>query len=64
MKKSNFITALKVSLVVGSLLNIVNNSSAILENNITMKLVFKIVFTYSVPFYVSLYSAYTANKLK
>lgn len=50
MKKSNFITALKVSLVVGSLLNIVNNSSAILENNITMKLVFKIVFTYSVLF--------------
>ena len=64
MKKSNFITALKVSQVVGSLLNIVNNSSAILENNITMKLVFKIVFTYSVPFCVSLYSAYTANKLK
>ena len=64
MKKSNFITALKVSQVVGSLLNIVNNSSAILENNITMKLVFKIVFTYSVTFCVSLYSAYTANKLK
>lgn len=57
MQKANYITALKVSLVVGTVLNLINNSDAIFSCNCTIKLTLKMLFTYLVPFFVSLYSA-------
>ena len=52
--------ALRVSLVVGSILVLINHHDALLSGNITSKLVIKILLTYLVPFSVSSYSSYRA----
>jgi hypothetical protein len=62
MQKENYITAVKITLIVGTILNFVNNYNPICKEGFTAILIFKIVFTYCVPFSVSLYSAYKSKK--
>ncbi len=59
------INSFKVSLVVGSILVAINHWDHILVGNITLLLIFKIILTYCVPFFVSLYGSLSyANRLK
>lgn len=58
--KKNIILAMKVSVIIGILLNLINNSEIIFSLNFTMPHCIKIIFTFLVPFIVSLY---TSNKI-
>lgn len=61
-KKSLFL-ALKVSLVVGTLLNCINQSECLINQDFDQLNISKLLFTYTVPFFVSIYSS-TITKLK
>jgi len=52
--------SLKVSLVVGSLLVLINYSDRILNGELVASDYVRILMTYSVPFFVSLYGALSA----
>jgi hypothetical protein len=54
------ITAIKVSLVVGSLLAVINHGSSILTLDISLQTCIKIFLSYVVPFCVASYSAVRA----
>lgn len=54
------IPAIKISLIVGSLLAMINHSTAIVEMEVDMKRLFQIILTYFVPYCVSTYSAVKA----
>lgn len=64
MQKKYFYTSLKIAFVVGSILNIINSYDAIFQKEWDLKLIAKILLTYSVPFFVSLYSSWKAIGLK
>ena len=52
--------SLRISLVVGTILVLINHIDALLSGNITFGLLVKIVLTYMVPYSVSSYSSYCA----
>lgn len=62
MRKENYVTAIKIALLIGTVLNLINSYDSILANEWTVKLVLKILLTYSVPFFVSIYSSWKATK--
>lgn len=61
MKKKNVTTAIVVAILVGSLLNLINNYEVFLKEQFTMKSILKIMLTYLTPFCVSLYSSTKAS---
>ncbi len=63
MRKESYYTAIKISLLIGTVLNLINSYDAIIVGEWSLKLMFKIVLTYCVPFGVSLYSSWKATKL-
>ncbi len=64
MQKQNYFTAIKIAIVVGTILNAINSYEAISGNLWSGKLILKILLTYCVPFCVSIYSSYLATKSK
>lgn len=62
MNKINFLRSIKVALVVGTILNLVNNYNAIILLDFNFTNSCKILFTYSVPFLVSFYSGWKTLK--
>ncbi|MFT7559164.1 MAG: hypothetical protein ACI93R_001069 [Flavobacteriales bacterium] len=54
------LTALKVSLVVGSLLALINHGSAVIAGDVTTDRLLQMALTYFVPYCVSTYSAVKA----
>lgn len=64
MRKENYFTAIKLALVVGTILNLINSYDAIFQSIWSFKLILKILMTYSVPFFVSIYSSWKATKSK
>ena len=61
--KPLIIKAIKIALVVGVILNLINQSEAIFSLNTNEINMFKLVFTFTVPFCVSMYTA-ISMKLK
>lgn len=57
MTKKNWILAIKIALVVGTALNLINNYEVISSFRFSMQNIFKITLTYCVPSGVSLYSS-------
>ena len=64
MNRRNIYTALLVSLVVGSLLNLINSYNVFFGGSFTSENVMKIILTYITPFCVSLYSSVRETKQK
>lgn len=64
MQRKNYFTAIKIALIVGTILNTINSYEAIRSNLWSNNLIFKILLTYCVPFCVSIYSSYLATKSK
>ncbi|MDP2388075.1 MAG: nitrate/nitrite transporter NrtS [Bacteroidota bacterium] len=62
MRKENYFTALKISLLIGTVLNTINSYDALFNDDWTFKLILKVLLTYCVPFGVSLYSSWKVNK--
>ena len=62
IKKQNVVLALKVSLVVGSILCIINHFDMFLSGHFEIGRIIKMIVTYLVPFFVSLYSSSYADK--
>jgi type III secretory pathway component EscS len=62
MLSKNSKNALILSVIVGTILNIINSYDVIWENNFTFRNVLKIILTYITPFCVSLYSSRQAVK--
>jgi len=62
MNKKNISTALLVAIIIGSLLNIINNYDVFIEGKFSSKNIIKIMLTYITPFCVSLYSSVKATK--
>lgn len=58
-----FRRALRVALVVGTLLFAINQLDVVLRGDLTPLVAFKIALTYLVPFSVSTYSALQINRL-
>jgi len=56
--------AIKVALVMGTLLMVINQGDVLLSGQLTVLVASKIVLTYTVPFSVSTYSALGANRLQ
>lgn len=54
------VRSLRISLVVGTILVLINHHHALLSGNITSGLLVKILLTYMVPYAVSSYSSYCA----
>ena len=54
--KKKIFLAMRISLVVGTLLGIINHYDMFLSGNYEMSRIVKILITYLVPFSVSLYS--------
>jgi hypothetical protein len=63
MRKESYYTAIKVALIIGTVLNMINSYDAIIGGEWSLKLILKILLTYCVPFGVSLYSYWKATKL-
>ncbi|MBP9887579.1 MAG: nitrate/nitrite transporter NrtS [Leptospiraceae bacterium] len=57
IKKQNIVLALKVSLVVGTILGMINHFDMFLSCNFEIGRIIKMVVTYLVPFCVSLFSS-------
>lgn len=64
MNKKNIYLALKVALVVGTVLNLINSYEVIFCAKFDLPNSLKILSTYCVPFIVSLYSSYKATNRK
>jgi len=56
--------AIRVALIVGTVLMVINQGDVLLGGNLTALVACKIVLTYTVPFSVSTYSALAANRLQ
>ncbi|WP_394331364.1 nitrate/nitrite transporter NrtS [Roseivirga misakiensis] len=54
--KSNLVLAIKMSLVVGTILNCINQGECLVNQELDQLNLPKLLITYSVPFFVSLYS--------
>lgn len=63
LEPSGLVVAAKMSLVVGSILNCINQSECILAMDFEKLQLGKFLITYSVPFFVSLYTS-TIIKLR
>lgn len=61
--RKNLLLAIKMSLVVGTLLNCINQGECLVNQEFEELNVSKLIFTYTVPFFVSIYSS-TITKLK
>ena len=59
-QKNILMRAIKVALVVGSILMLINYGDIILSNGVSIKELAKITFTYLVPYCVSTYSSVEA----
>ena len=57
LQKNILMRAIKVALVVGSILMIINHGDVILSNGLSIKEFIKITLTYLVPYCVSTYSS-------
>jgi hypothetical protein len=57
MKKKIIFNAIKVSLVIGTLLNLINNYDAVFHGKISFAICLKVIITYFIPFSVSYYSS-------
>jgi hypothetical protein len=55
--------AIKVALVIGTILMVINQGDIMLSGHLTALVAAKILLTYTVPFSVSSYSALAANRL-
>lgn len=65
-RRDTLIRAVKVALIVGPILIIINHYDTLLHNELTLHLCFKILLTFLVPFSVSAYSsarAYSEDEL-
>lgn len=62
MLSRNIKSALIVAVVVGTILNTINNYDVIWDKNFTFRNITKIILTYITPFCVSLYSSTKATK--
>jgi hypothetical protein len=62
MRSKNINNALILSVVVGTILNLINSYDVIWESNFTIRNLLKILLTYITPFCVSLYSSNQAVK--
>ncbi len=62
MNKTNFIRSIKVALVVGTILNLINNYNIVMQGDFNLINSGKILFTYMVPFLVSFYPAWKTSK--
>jgi len=58
--KEVVIMALKMSLIVGSILALINHGGAIFEGTITRSNIYQIILTFLVPYCVSTYSSVKA----
>ncbi|HEX9413802.1 MAG TPA: nitrate/nitrite transporter NrtS [Ktedonobacterales bacterium] len=56
--------ALRVALVVGTILFIINQLDVVLSGQVTPVVVLRIVLTYVTPFLVSMYSSLESNRLR
>jgi len=56
---SNIKKALKIALIVGTILNLINQGDAIIGMHLENIHIGKLILTYTVPFFVSLYTAVT-----
>lgn len=61
--KRNLILALKMSLVVGTILNCINQGECFINQEMDQLNIPKLLITYTVPFFVSIYST-SITKLK
>jgi hypothetical protein len=57
-------SAFRVAIIIGTVLNVINNWEAVLTNTWSSAAWIKIPLTYAVPFLVSLYSSKKALKTK
>ena len=64
MRRENYITAIKIAIVIGIVLNLINSYDAIFSNEWSVKLILKIILTFSVPYFVSIYSSWKVTKSK
>jgi hypothetical protein len=64
MRKQNHYTAIKLALIVGTILNLINNYNSIVNGFWSNSLLLKISLTYCVPFIVSSYSSWKALNSK
>ena len=64
MNRKNISSALLVAVLVGSLLNLINNYDIFTEGSFSNKNTIKIMLTYITPFCVSLYSSVKASRRK
>ena len=64
MYKKNIATALIVAMVVGTVLNLINNYDVLLGGKFSNGNTLKVVLTYITPFCVSLYSSLKASRQK
>ena len=55
--------AIRVALIIGTILLVINHGDELLSGHVTAVVVAKIALTYLVPFSVSTYSALAANRL-
>lgn len=62
MPSKNIKNAILMSVIVGTVLNIINNFDALLKGNLETTNGIKICLTYLTPFLVSLFSAHQATK--
>ncbi len=59
--KKNLLLALKMSLIVGTILNCINQGECFVNQNFDQLHMPKFLITYTVPFFVSIYSSTVAK---
>jgi len=62
MTKKNLKRAIIISLIVGSILNLINSYDVLWQRNFTLRNTLRIILTFIPPFCVSLYSSTQASK--
>ena len=62
-QKQTIKSAIKVSLIVGVILNLINQGEAIFGLNYTAINYYKLLLTFSVPFLVSVYASFQTKKV-
>ena len=62
MNKTSIYRALRIAVIVGTILNVINNHEIVEYQNADSDLIIKVLLTYCVPFCVSLYSSWKATK--
>jgi hypothetical protein len=62
MNRKNITTAFLVSILVGSMLNVINSYDVFMNGDFSTRNTIKVILTYITPFCVSLYSSVRAGK--